>query len=329
VKRPRIGLALLLGGGASFVAFSYLASRALSKRLISSEGLGPTGSRREDLLDALQASGATVSDYRHAGSPRHPVELAAIFASPGPPAQRPTILFVHGKGGNSAEWQPDALRALSLGYNVLVPDLRAHAPSGGTFVTYGFLEKEDLSRAVDAARERFGLDAGRLGVHGCSAGSTVALEFATGKSEVRAVWLESPYADPQEMARHYLSVATGLPPWMLDLTTRWAMNRAAHRIRRELGLPRGAGDRGRVDPVRSLAGVRGPVCLVYGERDELVPPRFAARLEASLPAGSVVWRAAGAGHCHHEDEAEKVMKKEYERRWEEFFASNLPVGVRS
>jgi pimeloyl-ACP methyl ester carboxylesterase len=325
VRRPRIGLALLLGGGASFVALSYVASRALSKRLISSEGLGPTDSRREDLLDALRDFGAAVEDYRHPGSPRLPVELAAIFASPGPPAERPTILFLHGKGGNSAEWQPDALRALALGYNVLVPDLRAHAPSGGTFVTYGFLEKEDLSRAVEAARERFGLDASRLGVHGCSAGSTVALEFAAGRPAVRAVWLESPYADPREMARHYLSVATGLPPWMLDLTTRWAVSRAARRIRAELGLPRGTGDEDRVDPVRSLAAVAGPVCLVYGERDELVPPRFAARLEASLPAGSSVWRAAKAGHCHHDDEAEKVMKDEYERRWTEFFEKNLPV----
>ena len=213
MKRPRTGLALLLGGGASFVAFSYLASRSLSKRLISAEGLGPTDSRREDLLDALEASGAKVADFRHPGSPATRCSWPPIFASPGTPEQRPTILFLHGKGGNSAEWQPDALRALSLGYNVLVPDLRAHAPSGGTFVTYGFLEKEDLSRAVDAARERFGLDAGRLGVHGCSAGSTVALEFAAGRSDVRAVWLESPYADPQEMARHYLAVATGLPPW--------------------------------------------------------------------------------------------------------------------
>ncbi len=207
-----------------------------------------------------------------------------------------------------------------------MPDLRAHAPSGGTFVTYGFLEKEDLSRAVEAARERFGMDAGRLGVHGCSAGSTVALEFATGRPEVRAVWLESPYANPQEMARHYLSVATGLPPWLLDLTTRWAVNRASRQIRRELGLPRGAGDdRDRVDPARSLAGVAGPVCLVYGERDELVPPRFAKSLESHLPPGSSVWRAAKAGHCHHEDEAEKVLKDEYERRWTEFFEKNLPV----
>ncbi len=324
MSRRRTWLALALGGGASFVGASYLAARALANRLISSEGLGPTLARREDLLEALRAAGAEVSDYRHPGSARDPVSLAAILASPGAPGTRSTVLFLHGKGGNSAEWQPDALRALSLGYNVLLPDLRAHAPSGGAFVTYGFLEKDDLVNALEAARKRFGIDPERLGVHACSAGTTAALEFAAGRPEVRALWLESPYADPFEMARHYLSVATGLPPWMLDLTTRWAVRRALARIRQELGLPADAGGMNRVDPVRSLAKVQSRVCLVYGENDRLVPPRFTERLEACLPAGSEVFRAAGAGHCHHDDEAAKVVKEEYERRWIEFFRRNLP-----
>jgi pimeloyl-ACP methyl ester carboxylesterase len=325
MSRRRLGLALLAGGGA-FFAGSYFAARALSRRLISAEGLGPTTTRREDLLDALRESGASVHDFRYPGSARDPVTLAAIFASPEartPPGA--TILFLHGKGGNSAEWQPDALRALSLGYDVLLPDLRGHAPSGGDFVTYGFLEKEDLANAVAHARSRFGLDPERLGVHACSAGSTVALEFAAGRPGIHAVWIESPWADAREMARHYLSVATGLPPWMLDLTTRLAVRRALGRIRRDLGLPPGDGDLARVDPMRSLTEVQGRVCLVYGDRDELVPPRFARRLEACLPPGSVVWRADGAGHCHHDDEAEKVTPDEYGRRWTEFFRENLPV----
>ncbi len=251
------------------------------------------------------------------------MSLAAIYAAPAGAGPRPTILFLHGKGGSSAEWQPDALRALSLGYGVLLPDLRAHRPSGGEFVTYGFLEKDDLANALAHAR-RFGLDPERIGLHACSAGSTVALEFAAGRSGVRALWLESPWADAREMARHYLSVATGLPAWLLDLTTRLAVRRALARIRRDLGLPAGGDDFGRVDPVRSLGEARGRVCLVSGERDELVPPLFVRRLEESLPPGSLVWRAAGAGHCHHDDEAARVSPDEYERRWREFFVENLP-----
>jgi pimeloyl-ACP methyl ester carboxylesterase len=326
VRARRLAAAVVAGGGAIFVGGSYLAARLLSDRLISSEGLGPTAVRREDLLEALRESGADVADFRHRGSPRDPVELAAIFASRGTPAGKPTIVFLHGKGGAAAEWRPDALRALGQGYNVLLPDLRAHAPSGGRFVTYGFLEKEDLANLVETARTRFGIDAERLGLHACSAGSTIALELAAGRPEVRALWIESPWADALEMARHYLAVATGLPPWMLGLTTRLAVRRALNRIARELGASAGgAADLGRVDPIASAERVTAAVCLVSGDRDELVPPRFAKRLEAALPEGSAIWRPSGSGHCHHEDEAEIVQPKEYARRWTDFFAENLPV----
>ncbi len=328
-KRARrfAGLTLLFGGS-SYIGGSWLAARALADRLISAEGLAPTPERRESLLDSLRKTNAFVEDFRHPGSARNPVELAAIFASPGEPATRPTILFLHGKGGNAAEWQPDALRALRLGYNVLLPDLRGHGESGGRFVTYGFLEKEDLSTGLATARERFGLDGERLGIHSCSAGSTVALAFAADREGVRAVWLESPYADARQMARHYLSLSTGLPHWILGLTTHWAIRRATKRVQRELGSPKTDAGLEQVDPLRAIRRVRATICLVYGEKDQLVPSEFVERLEAALPRGSRVWRVSGAGHCHHEDQALNVLSQEYERRWTEFFGRHLPVVPR-
>jgi pimeloyl-ACP methyl ester carboxylesterase len=325
--RSRLTAISFLAGGVAYLGGSYFAARRLTDRLLSPSGLTPGAVRRPDLLAALHSSGATVADYRHAGSPRAPASLAAIFASPsgGEPSGRATILFLHGKGGASAEWQPDALRALGAGYNVLLPDLRGHRPSEGEFVTYGYLEKDDLAAALEAARERFGLDLSRLGVHACSAGSTVALEFAAGRPSIRALWLESPYADPREMARHYLSITTRLPRWTLGLTSRWAVQRAVTRVRRELHLTDPRAGLGKIDPVRAVSRVTGKICLVHGLADRLVPPRFAARLEAALPADAIVWKVTGAGHCHHADEAEKVVEKEYVDRWVRFFQENLPA----
>jgi hypothetical protein len=324
-RRIRSGLALLAGAGASYVGGSYLAARALSNRLISPQGLTPCLAKREDLLDALARANYQVSDDRHAGSARAPEELATIFASPGDPASRPTILFIHGKGGNAAEWQPDALRALHLGYNVLLPDLRGHGASAGRFFTFGLLESDDLANALDHARARHGIDPRRLGIHSCSAGSSVAIEFAS-REDCLALWLESPFAEPREMARHYLAVLTGLPQWFLALTTRWAVARAVARVRRDLRIPASAEGLERLDPLAAVRRIRGKICLVYGEEDELVPARFVERFEAALPQGSLVWRVSGAGHCHHEDEAQRVLEKEYRLRWTEFFRENLPVS---
>ena len=322
-RRVRAFLSVIAGGGASYLGGSWLAARSLSRRLVSARGLKPATARRENLLAALDRAAPIVEDFRHAGSSRHPVELAAIFASPGEPAARPLILFTHGKGGNSAEWQPDALRALGAGYNVLLPELRGHAPSGGAFVTYGLLEKEDLANAVARVRRDFGIDGERLGVHSCSAGSAIALEFAAHAPGVRALWLESPFAEPAAMARHYLSRATGLPGAVLHLTSRWAVRRALESIRRDLGPSEEKLEL--LDPVRSLARLSARVILVYGEKDKLVPPRFVRRLVASLPDGSEVWRTP-AGHCHHDDQPANLLPVEYERRWRDFFGRNLPTG---
>jgi uncharacterized protein len=329
-RAGRVFAATLLGGAGVAIAASWVAGRALARRLISPEGLQPASEEQDVLLAALRAAGARVEELRHAGSLFDPVELAATFASPGPEAAgRPTLLFLHGKGGNAAEWRPEALRALDCGYNVLLPDLRGHGQSGGRFVTHGFLEKEDLANAIACARDRHGIDSGRLGVHGCSAGASLAIEFAADRYGVRALWLESPYADPMAMARHYLSRATGLPPWLLGLTSRFAVGAAVALVRRELSLERGAAGLETIDPLQAIRRIRAPVCLVYGERDELVPPRFSARLEAVLPPGSQIWRAPDAGHCHHDDEPARVATMEYDQRWREFFGRYLPVGERS
>lgn len=317
----RLPLALL-AGAAAFVAGSWLLARALARRLVSSQGLTPATTRHEDLVAALAASGARVHDLRFTGAAADPVELAAVFASPDGSGGRGTIVFLHGKGGNAAEWTPDAVRAVEQGYSVLVPDLRGHPPSRGDFVTYGFLEKEDLRAAIRAAASH-GLDASRLAVHSCSAGSSVALAWAAEGDPVTGLWLESPFADAREMARHYLAILSGLPPWVLGLTTRMAVHRALASIRSALRAPADA-PTPPLDSLAAVARVRAPVFLVYGGRDELVPPRFTRRLAEALPPGSEIWHPEGAGHCHHDDQPANVMPEEYLARWSRFFAKVLP-----
>ena len=317
---------VLSAAAALFVAGSWIASRRLAARLVSATGLGPTADRRKELLAALSNAANLVEELRHAGSPLDPVELVATFASPGEPDRRPTLLFLHGKGGAASEWEEDALRAIALGYNVLLPDLRGHGRSGGRYMTFGFLEKDDLANAIAGARERWKIDPHRLGVHSCSAGSSIALALAADRTGIRALWLESPFADPREMARHYLSAATHIPSLFLSLATRWAVAQTVWGVKRDLGLESAAGGLERADPVAALERVRCPVLLVYGEEDRLVPPRFVERLIEALPPGSAVFRAPGAGHCHHPNEPAAVLREEYRRRWTEFFDRHLPVS---
>ncbi|MGH9441918.1 MAG: alpha/beta hydrolase [Thermoanaerobaculia bacterium] len=315
-RRAAVSMA---AGSAAYLGASYLAAHALSEALISPSGLSPGTSDRSRFTQALKAAAASVHELDFIGDPRDPALLHATFATPGDPGFRTTLIFLHGKGGDAAEWQPDAVAALEAGFNVLCPDLRGHGGSEGDFITFGLLESGDLRLAVARAAEKFGADPDRLAVHACSAGCTVALAFCAGNPSVRALWMESPFGDAREMARHYLHLKSGLPGWLLGLTTRIALSRADARIRRRLGLPGGAGLES-VDPLETAKRVRCPVQVVYGAKDELVLPGFVPVLAAVLPRTTKVWRVEGAGHCHHENEASRIMREEYRRRWDEFFA---------
>lgn len=286
--------------------------RSFAGILLSPVGLAPVTASAEAFREAVHtAAGRTglVETLVHDGDPREPARLVTLFASPGRPETRPTILFLHGKGGGGAEWTKDAVRALRLGFNVLVPELRGHPPSTGARVTYGIRETPDLLALLDLAAARFGIAASRLGIDGCSMGALLALHLAAARTPA-ALWLQAPFGDLHEMAVHYLHRATGLPRVLLRGPVRLLVGR----LQRTEAL-----DLSQADPVLAARRVTCPATVVHGEADALVPIRFSPRLYDALAGPKSFWRVPGCGHCHHADEPQAVATAEYERRWTEFF----------
>jgi pimeloyl-ACP methyl ester carboxylesterase len=290
--------------------------RSLAGILFSPVGLAPATASVEAFHAAVRAAmgpEGRVEILTHDGDPREPARLSALFATRGRPETRGTLLFLHGKGGCGAEWMPDAVRALRLGFNVLVPELRGHPPSTGGRITYGILETGDMLRLLDLAESRFGVVRSRLGVDGCSMGALVALHLAAAAPPA-ALWLQAPFGDMQAMAAHYLHRATSLPAFLFALPVRILIRRIA----RTEGL-----DLSEADPVRAARRVACPTVVVHGEDDDLVPIRFAPRVYEALAGEKSFWRVPRCGHCHHADEPQAVVRAEYERRWTEFFRLRL------
>jgi pimeloyl-ACP methyl ester carboxylesterase len=255
--------------------------------------------------------------FEYDGDPEEPAHLVCHAASPGGSRPRATLVFLHGKGGFAAEWRRDAVRALRLGYDVLVPELRGHPPSGGARITYGLREVNDLVLLAGEAARRFGFDPSRLGLDGASMGALVALRAAAVDPRVRALWLRSPFADLPAMAEQYVSLATGLPRLLVSLPVRIAVARAG----RAAGLPLTD-----LDPLAAARRVSCPVLVVHGEEDELVPVGFARPLFAALSGEKELWIVPRAGHEHHADEPSGLRAADYARRWSGFFTRHLPAA---
>ena len=286
-------------------------SRGSSSRPSASRPSPPRPRRSTRPSTTAAGRAGVVETLVHDGDPEEPARLVTLFASPGRPDTRGTLLFLHGKGGGGAEWTKDAVRALRLGFNVLVPELRGHPPSTGARITYGIRETNDLLLLLDLVRERFGVEAARLGIDGCSMGSLLALQLAAARTPA-ALWLQSPFGDLRAMAVHYLHRATGLPRVLLEGPVRLLVRRIERTERLDLsaGRPRGRGPardvpgdgrprrdgRARADPLLAapLRGARGPEDVLARARVRTLPPRGRA---AGRPARRSTSGAGRSSSC--------------------------------
>lgn len=102
------------------------------------------------------------------------LQLQAVFY---PGTSDKTVIWVHGYTSHAErESAYPGLFYHSLGYNVLIPYLRAHGPSKGKYISFGALEHRDMMKWVDEVNRRY--PDGRIALHGLSMGGGIVLDLA-------------------------------------------------------------------------------------------------------------------------------------------------------
>ena len=101
--------------------------------------------------------------------------LKALFY---PGTTNKTMIWIHGYTSHAErESAFPGLFYHSLGFNVLIPYLRAHGPSEGKYISFGPMESMDMQKWVDMVNER--IPDGGILLHGLSMGGGIALDLAT------------------------------------------------------------------------------------------------------------------------------------------------------
>ena len=95
-----------------------------------------------------------------------------------PGTSNKTMIWVHGYTSHAErESAFPGLFYHNLGFNVLIPYLRAHGPSEGKYIAFGALEYQDIKKWVDIVNDR--LPDGKILIHGLSMGGGIALDLST------------------------------------------------------------------------------------------------------------------------------------------------------
>lgn len=172
-----------------------------------------------------------------------------------PPDGRPApaLLFTHGNGELIDFWPPAFEEPRRQGLAILLVEYPGYGRSGGRPTEESIVAA--VVAAHDALASRPGIDADRIVAHGRSLGGGAACALAA-RRPLAALILESTFTDVAALARPF-------------------------------GVPRALVR----DPFDNLAVVReyrGPVLIVHGDRDRIVPPSHARRLHEAAADSELV-----------------------------------------
>jgi len=214
--------------------------------------------------------------------------LSSADAGSTTPSRR-TCLILHGytdaKVGGIA-WAP---LLVSLGFNVMAIDLRAHGESGGVFSTAGFFERHDVNQVIDQIRAGQPDETQTLVLLGVSLGAAVAAAVAVERNDIAALILECPYVDfPHAVLSHLDRL--GVPGRSIQRLALWFCRKIA------------AIDFRQVRPVDLIPRISCPLWLVQVEDDPFVPPKDRAVLSNALrqrPADAGIGEEWLVPNCYH------------------------------
>jgi uncharacterized protein len=203
------------------------------------------------------------------------LELPAWFIPAGPD-RAPGIVLVHGWESARDRTLPNAQVLHAAGFHVLTFDVRGHGTndaetlpiSGGEYGTDALA----ASRALMARPEVDG-----VGILGHSMGGVGTLLAAAAEPRIGAVVTVAAPADPYRLTRQTFRLARlplpDLVAWPLAwLTTRVYLRPRGHTVED-------------TSAARAIATYRGPLLLIHGTADAVVPPGHLERLAAAARAG--------------------------------------------
>lgn len=223
------------------------------------------------------------------------IELAAWYT---PSRNGILILNLHEYGGaRSAKMH--SLFA-TRGYGVLSWDARAHGESGGELCTFGYFETRDVQAAIN-----FGAsidDVVRIGAYGESMGGATLIMATAQFPEIKALVVDSPYADIADM---------------LDMAVPYPLLRPFVRrfVEADTGL-----DIGDVRPAAVIGQISPrPVFIIQGDADQTVPPQSATILFNAAGEPKQLWVESGVGHVG----TSSAFPEEYESRVIAFFDKHI------
>jgi pimeloyl-ACP methyl ester carboxylesterase len=198
-------------------------------------------------------------------------------------AARGTVIMVHGLGDSKITYMRLGRAMAARGFDVVLPDMRAHGRSTGKYVTYGAHEKDDLKLIADDLLARKVI-AEPLYVLGASVGGLEAIQYAALDPRIKGVIALAPPKDFHTMVEIVMRTnAPFMSPADID--------KVAARAGEIAGF-----NPAEVSAITAVAKLKCPLLLIHGQVDTSIPIANSQAIYAAAPGPKELDTIPFAGH---------------------------------
>ena len=204
------------------------------------------------------------------------------------------LICHHGYRSSPEDFMCALEQFLSLGYNVLLVDQRAHGDSEGKWITFGIKEKRDCIAWAYHLNSSFGEDI-KIVLDGLSMGATTVL-LASAEPDlpknVVGIMADCGFSSPFEIIAHVAKTDMHIPKFplvylMIPAVKFWA----------DFSLKGGS-------TIEAIKKTSLPVLLIHGEADDFVPCEMSRQAYNARPENTTIFTVPDAAHglCYIIDE---------------------------
>ena len=216
------------------------------------------------------------------------------------------VLGIHGyKSYARPEFGPYIQWYQSLGYSLLLPDDRAHAPSEGKYIGFGVLDRLDCVDWANWIVENYGSDVEIL-IHGVSMGGATVLAASAEDAlpgQVMGIVSDCGYTAAWEILTCQLRDTFHIPPVLvLPAAEKFCKALAGY-------------DFHSFTPIEQVKKAKVPILFVHGTEDKMVPYFMVDKLYEVCASRKAKFVVEGAGHA----ESIALDPEGYHRAVRDFF----------
>lgn len=217
------------------------------------------------------------------------------------------VILVHGYMGKASEMVPFAKEFITMGYNTLLVDLRAHGKSQGKYIGMGWQDKNDIVQWTDYLQEKY--SACNIILYGVSMGAATVM-MATGESlpeNVKACIEDCGYTS---VWAEFKSLLSSIHPVLANI----ALSATSMVGKIKLGY-----HFKKASSIEQIKKARIPILFIHGSKDKFVPFPM---LEELYNAATGVKRKLIVEEAHHV-ESSKINPERYWKTIKEFIEKEI------